>query len=149
MCKKLWRARCRRWEEYRDSISQLKIINYELEMKENIIQIKSYAFALRIINLYKYLTNEKREYIISKQILRSGASIGANIEEAIGGQSDKDFLAKITIAYKEARETKYWIKLLRDSSILLPEFARSIYNDCEELCKIIASIQKTMKNKNS
>jgi len=118
-------------------------------MKENIIQVKSYAFALRIINLYKYLTSEKREYVISKQILRSGTSIGANIEEAIGGQSDKDFLAKITIAYKEARETRYWINLLRDSNILLPKFAESIYNDCEELCKIIASIQKTMKSKSS
>jgi len=87
-----------------------------------------------------------KEYIISKQILRSGTSIGANIEEAIGGQSNKDFLSKITISYKEARETKYWIKLLRDSNYLLPEFADSIFNDCEEICKIIASIQKTMKH---
>ncbi|MFA5318244.1 MAG: four helix bundle protein [Patescibacteria group bacterium] len=118
-------------------------------MKENVIQDKSYAFALRIVNLYKYLTVEKKEYVISKQILRSGTSIGANIEEAIGGQSEKDFLAKITISYKEARETKYWIKLLGDSNILAPGFAESIFNDCEELCKIIASIQKTMKSKNN
>ena len=81
-------------------------------MKENIIQTKSFAFAIRIVNAYKYLQSEKKEFVLSKQMLRSGTSIGANVEEAIGGQSKKDFIAKISIAYKEARETKYWIKLL-------------------------------------
>ena len=117
-------------------------------MKENIVAVKSYALALRIINLYKYLVKEKKEYVLSKQILRSGTAIGANIEEAVGGQSDKDFLAKLAIAYKEARETLYWIKLLRDAQYLKPNFAASILTDCEEICKIIGKIQITMKNKN-
>ncbi len=84
-------------------------------MKENIIQIKSYAFAVRIVKVYKYLCEEKKEYVLSKQLLRSGTSIGANIEEAIGGQTDKDFFAKLNIAYKEAIETHYWIRLLNDT----------------------------------
>ncbi len=87
-------------------------------MKENIIQVKSYAFSLKIVKLYKQLVDEKREYVLSKQLLRSGTSIGANIEEAIGGQYEKDFYAKLTISYKEARETKYWLRLLKDSSYL-------------------------------
>ncbi len=82
-------------------------------MKENLIRDKSFAFAIRIINLYKYLIKDRNEYILSKQILRSGTSVGANIEEAIGGQSRKDFISKISIAYKESRETNYWLKLLK------------------------------------
>jgi four helix bundle protein len=78
---------------------------------DNIIQIKSFAFAVRIVGAYKLLINEKKEYVLSKQMLRSGTSIGANIEEAIGGQSKADFISKISISYKEARETIYWIKL--------------------------------------
>ena len=81
--------------------------------KDNIIQTKSYDFALRIVKLYKHLSQEKKEFVLSKQLLRSGTSIGANIEEAIGGQSRKDFFAKLTIAYKEARESHYWIRLLK------------------------------------
>jgi four helix bundle protein len=115
-------------------------------MKDNIIRSKSYDFALRIIRLYRYLTQEKREFILSKQLLRSGTSIGANIEEAIGGQSRKDFYAKFSLSYKEARESKYWIKLLRDSGYLEHEFAESILADCEEICKIIGKIQITTKN---
>lgn len=116
-------------------------------MKDNISQEKSYAFALRIVKLYLYLKNEKKEYTLGKQILRSGTSIGANVEEAIGGQSDKDFLAKISIAYKEARETHYWIRLLSDSGFIKNSEQVSLINDCEELLKIIGSIQKTMKQK--
>lgn len=116
-------------------------------MKNNIIQIKSYNFALRIINLYKYLTQQKSEFVISKQILRSGTSIGANIEEAIGAQSKKDFIAKLSISYKEARETRYWINILRDSNYIEIRAADSILNDCEEICKIIGKIQKTIKIK--
>jgi len=82
-------------------------------MKENIIQDKSFLFAVRIINLYKYLTTTKKEFVLSKQILRCGTSIGANIEESIGGRSDKEFLFKLEISYKEARETIYWLKLLK------------------------------------
>lgn len=116
-------------------------------MKEgNIIQIKSYKFSIRIINFYKYLVQEKREYILSKQILRSGTSIGANIEEAIGGQSKKDFISKISIAYKEARETRYWIKLIIDSELVEEVLLETLLADCDELCRIIGRIQRTSKN---
>lgn len=77
-------------------------------MKDNLVQTKSYAFAVRIVKLYQYLTNTKKEYVLSKQILRSGTSIGANVEEAIGGQSKADFIHKLAIAYKEARQTSYY-----------------------------------------
>ena len=115
-------------------------------MKENIIQKKSYAFALRIVNLYKYLSGQKKEYVLSKQVLRSGTSIGANVEEAIGGQSKKDFLNKISIAYKEARETAYWLKLLNDSGYLKTNEFESVFADLQEIQKIIAKIQKTTKS---
>lgn len=115
-------------------------------MANNIIQDKSYKFAIRIVNLYKYLTANK-EYTLSKQILRSGTSIGANTEEAIGGHTTKDFAAKFSIAYKEARETRYWIRLLRDTGYINKESAESLLYDCEEICKIIGKIQATIKNK--
>lgn len=114
--------------------------------KDNVIQDKSYAFAVRIVKLYKYLCEEKKEFTLSKQLLISGTSIGANIEEAIGGQSKKDFFAKLTIAYKEARETKYWIRLLTDTNYLSAEESKSLLIDIEELLKIIGSIQKTIRN---
>jgi four helix bundle protein len=114
---------------------------------ENPVQIKSYAFALRVVKLYRFLCEEKKEFVLSQQILRSGTSIGANVEEAIGGQSSKDFLSKMNIAYKEARETHYWMRLLRDSEILSADQAASIINDCEELLKISGSIIKTTKPK--
>jgi len=82
----------------------------------NAVQDKSYAFALKIIGLCENLRVQKKEYVLSQQILKSGTSIGANVEEAIGGQSEKDFLAKMNIAYKEARESKYWLRLLKDSN---------------------------------
>ena len=118
-------------------------------MKENIIQTKSYDFALKIVKLHRSLVENKKEFVLSKQLLRSGTSIGANIEEAIGGQSEKDFYAKLTISYKEARETKYWIRLLKDSEYLDKEIANEFLNNVEELLRIIGSIQKTLKNKNS
>ncbi|MDY0780171.1 four helix bundle protein [Tenacibaculum sp. IB213877] len=114
--------------------------------KDNIIQIKSYDFAVRIVKVYKYLSEEKKEFVLSKQLLRSGTSIGANIEEAIGGQSRKDFYAKLTIAYKEARETHYWIRLLRDTDYLMNDEVNSLLEDVNELLKIIGSIQKTIRN---
>jgi four helix bundle protein len=114
--------------------------------KDNIIQEKSYRFALEIIDLYKVLKNQENEYVLSKQILRSGTSIGSNVEEAIGGQSKKDFISKLSIAYKEARETHYWIRLLRDSNYLNSQKADSLLRDCVELQKIIGSILNTMKN---
>jgi len=115
-------------------------------VKENIIQEKSFKFAIRIINCYRYLIDVKKEYILSKQILRSGTSIGANVEEAIGGQSEKDFVNKISIAYKESRETNYWLKLLKETNFIDTKMLTSINNDCEEIIKIITSIQKTIKS---
>jgi four helix bundle protein len=114
---------------------------------ENVLLAKSYDFAIRIVNLYKFLHQEKKDFIISRQIFRSGTSIGANAEEAIGGQSEKDFIAKLQIAYKEARETHYWLRILRDTNYLSQEQAASLLTDCEELLKIIGSIVKTMKEK--
>ncbi|NOX99737.1 MAG: four helix bundle protein [Verrucomicrobia bacterium] len=111
----------------------------------NLVQDKSYAFALRIVKLYRYLCEDKKEFVLSKQIVRSGTSIGANIEEAIGGQSERDFIFKMSIAYKEARETHYWIRLLRDSNIIEENEAKSLIDDCEELLKLSGSIIKTMK----
>jgi len=113
---------------------------------DNIVQIKSYAFAIRIVKLYQYLCEHKKEFVLSKQLLRCGTSIGANIEEAIGGQSDKDFYAKLTISYKEARETHYWIRLLKDTDYLSEEQSESLLKDVTELLKIIGSIQKTLRN---
>lgn len=116
-------------------------------MKENIIQQKSFAFAIKIVELFKYLQNEKKEFILSKQLLRSGTSIGANIEESIGGASDKDFLHKLTIAYKEARETIYWLKLLQATQYISEEQFSNLYTDAEELCKILGEIQITIKSR--
>lgn len=114
---------------------------------DNIARDKSYAFALRIVKAYKYLIDEKKEFILSKQLLRCGTSVGANVEEAIGGQSLKDFFAKLNVSYKEARETMYWLRLIKDSDILNEKEADSLMNDCDELLKIIGTIIKTMKVK--
>lgn len=110
-------------------------------MKESIVQQKSFEFSLKVISLYKELLNEK-EYIISKQLLRSGTSIGANIEEALAGQSKKDFIAKMSISSKEARETKYWLKLLRESELTSID-VNSLILDIDELIRILTSIVKT------
>lgn len=115
----------------------------------NVIQEKSFAFAVRAVKLFKYLQEEKREYVLSMQFLRCATSIGANVEESIGGQSDKDFLSKLSIAYKEARETMYWLKLLQATDYLAQSEADSMLADAEELCKILGKIQITMKNRNS
>lgn len=116
-------------------------------MKDNVVQVKSYRFALRIVKLYMFLKREKKEYDLSRQVLRSGTSVGANIEEAIGGQSEKDFLSKMSIAYKECRETHYWLRLLHDSGFISENEKTSLIDDCEELLKIIGKIQTTMKSK--
>lgn len=113
--------------------------------KENIIQRKSYVFALKVVKLHQYLCNEKNEYIISKQLLRSATSVGANIEEAIGAQSKKDFISKLSIAYKEARESHYWIRLLTDAKYIQNDANIILLRDIEEILKIIGSILKTMK----
>lgn len=115
-------------------------------MKENIIQQKSYKFAIEIICIYRYLIEKKKEFVLSKQLLRSGTSVGANVEEAVGGQSKKDFVAKISIAYKEARETKYWLSLIRDTGYMRQEELNKVFDHCEEILKIIGKIQKTAKD---
>ena len=115
------------------------------ESGRNILREKSYAFALRIVNLYKFLISEKKEYVLSKQILRSGTSIGANIAEASQGQSKPDFVHKLSISLKEAFETQYWIELLRDSEYLEVKFSDSLIIDCCELQKILTASIKTAK----
>jgi len=118
-------------------------------MERNIIKEKSYQFALDVVLICKEIFEQKKEYILSKQLLRSATSIGANVEEAIGGYSGNDFLCKLTIAYKEAREANYWIRLLRDSGYLEQERADTLEQASMELIRIMAKIQLTMKNKQS
>ena len=117
-------------------------------MKENVLLDKSKAFALRIIKMYKYLTEEKKEYILSKQVLRSGTSIGANAREASRSQSKADFYAKLYISLKEADETQYWLELLYESGYLPEKEYKTIYEECEELVRLLVSITKNQK-KNS
>ena len=106
---------------------------------------KSYTFALRIIDVAKHLQYEKKEYVLTKQVLRSGTSIGANVEEAAAGLSRKDFAAKLSIASKEARETRYWLRLLRDSGYIDQETAGSLLVDCEELVRMLTSSVKSLQ----
>ena len=112
-------------------------------MKDNIIQIKSKAFAIRIIRLYRYLIETKKEYVLSKQLLRSGTSIGANICEALCGVSKKDFLSKMHISFKECVETQYWLDLLAETDYLSKNEYDSISSDCEGLRKLLSSITKS------
>jgi four helix bundle protein len=114
-------------------------------MKENPLKEKSYAFALKIIAINRILQDEQREFVLSRQLLRSGTSIGANAEEAIGAQSKRDFLSKVSIAYKEARETNYWLRLLRDSKLLEAEQANMLIADSEELIRMMGAIISTTK----
>jgi four helix bundle protein len=114
-------------------------------MKENIIVSKSFNFAVRTVRLYQYLAGEKKEFVLSKQVLRSGTSVGANIEEAEGGFSKRDFSAKIGIAYKEARETKFWLKLLKETEYISVSEFDSLLKDCEELLKLLYCILKSSK----
>ncbi len=115
-------------------------------MKENIALDKSYSLALKIVKLYLSLKNQN-EFELSRQILKSGTSIAANIEEAVGGQSERDFLAKIGIAYRECRETMFWLRLLRDSELMDSIEANELMIDLDELLRIIGSIKKTMTQK--
>jgi four helix bundle protein len=114
------------------------------EYKNNVIVEKSYKFALRVIKLYKYLVS-KKEYVLSKQLLRSGTSIGANVIEAQEGISKKDFRAKMSIALKEAKESKYWICLLRDSEYLSQKQASNVLFDLNEIIKLLIKIVKNAK----
>ncbi len=115
-------------------------------MPKSVIVDKSYKFSLEIIELYKYLNFEKKEYVLSKQILKSGTSIGANVEEGQAAISKRDFINKNSIALKEARETHYWLRLLRDSNFL-KETDLILIDKCEELKKILVSIVKTSQER--
>ena len=112
---------------------------------DNIIKNKSLDFAIRIVRLYKHISETSHEYVLSKQLLKSGTSIGANVREAIGGQSKEDFIAKMHIALKEVYETEYWLELLYSTDYLTEKEFKSIFADCRELTNILASILKTMK----
>ena len=114
-------------------------------MKASIIQQKTYDFASRIIKAYKFLVSEQKEYVLSKQLLRSGTSIGANVEEALAASSTADFIHKLTIAAKEARETSYWLRLLRDNDYLPEAAFESIHAHNVEIMKILSSILLTTK----
>ena len=113
--------------------------------EENIIIEKSFRFAIRIVNLYKYLTAEKREFVISKQVLRSGTSIGANIREAVAGQTKPMFAAKLNIALSEANETDYWIDLLNATEYLSDKEIQSLKDECVELIRLLTSIIKSAR----
>jgi len=128
---------------------ELIMENGELK-RDNVIVDKSFAFAVRVVKLYKYLCDEKKEFILSKQLLRSGTSIGANVNEAQDGQSTNDFIAKLSISLKEARESKYWIELLIATDFLnsKDKHTQSMINEIEELIKLLTSIIKTTKEKN-
>ena len=116
-------------------------------MGKYIAKEKSETFAVRIVKLYKFLTETKKENILSKQILRSGTSIGANLAESEYAISSDDFTAKVYIALKECAETEYWLKLLKNTEYITQEQYCSIFNDCEELRKLLSSITKTMKER--
>lgn len=113
--------------------------------KDNIILDKTFALSLRVIKLYNHLRKQKVERDLCLQLLRSGTSIGANTEEAIGGSSRKDFVHKLEISYREARETKYWIRLLKESELLEVKLADSFLTDIDEILKILTAILKSSK----
>ena len=114
-------------------------------MKKPILKDKSYLFALRIVKLSRHLTTELKEYVLAKQVLRSGTSIGANVEEASQAESKLDFIHKLAIANKEAFETRYWLRLLADSKLLTTKLASSLIADCDELQRILVASIKTLK----
>jgi len=116
------------------------------DKKDNILIEKSYQFSIRIVRLSQYLTREKKDYVLSRQVLRSGTAIGALASEAKYAQSRADFLNKLTIALKEANETCYWINLLRDTDYISNTMHQSLYSDAEELLSILVSITKKLKN---
>lgn len=114
-------------------------------MKDNIIYNKSFEFSIKIVKLYEKLSNEKKEYVLSKQLLKSGTSIGANVREGLDAQSKKDFVSKISIALKEACETEYWIELLVATEYIDKHNSKKLLSDLEEIIKILTAILKTTK----
>ena len=117
--------------------------------KESVTHTKSKLFAIRIIRFYKYLTEEKKEFIISKQLMRSGTSIGANIRESYFAQSQADFIHKLNIALKEADETAYWLELLVESNMIEEHMFNSLYTDVKEIIALLVASIKTAKEKNT
>jgi len=115
-------------------------------MKNNIVKDKSFDFAIRIVKLYQYLSSNKNEFILSKQLLRSGTSIGAMIREAEHAESKNDFIHKFAIAQKEANEVVYWLELIKATDYLNEKEFENIYNDAIEILKLVTSILKTSKN---
>ena len=114
-------------------------------MKDNAVEVKSKAFAIRVVRMYQFLTAEKREFVMSKQLLRSGTSIGANIREGTQAFSKNDFIYKMSIALKESNETCYWLEILHETDYLTEAQFKSLYNDSNELLRILTSIIKTAK----
>jgi four helix bundle protein len=117
-------------------------------MTNNPIKIKSYSLAIQIVELYKSLSRDKNEFVLSKQLLKSGTSIGANIREAIQAESKADFVHKMSIALKESSETEYWLEILRDTNYLDEERFDSLHRDCEEVSKLLTSIIKSSRQRN-
>lgn len=115
-------------------------------MKEGVLKTKSYKFAIRIVRLYQFLIKNKKEFVLSKQVLRSGTAIGALVREAEFAQSKADFINKMSIALKEANETMYWLEILKDTNYIDEKLFQSLYEDCEELIKMLVSTVKTTKN---
>lgn len=117
-------------------------------MKENLIEEKSFAFAISIVGLYKWLKAEKKEYVLSKQLVRSGTSIGANIQEAQAAQTKKDFTAKMSVVSKEARETRYWLRLLDETGYFdkKNDNCKKILSEIESIIKVLTKIVKTCQN---
>jgi four helix bundle protein len=118
-------------------------------MKESVLKIKSYSFSIRVVRLSQYLIKQKKEFLLSKQVLKSGTAIGALVREAEFGQSKADFVSKLSIALKEANETSYWLSLLKDTDYLSNDEFISLNCDCEELIKILVASIKTAKNKST
>ena len=116
--------------------------------RENVIKTKSFHFAIKIVELYKYLSAEKKEFVMSKQILRSGTSIGANVSESEQAESKADFIHKLSIALKEANETEYWLELLNETDYLKNSDYLAIKNDVNEVLRLLISIIKSSKNNN-
>lgn len=135
-----------KWKIFNFLFSAIIAILIYANIMDNVIENKSFQFAIRIVRLYKFLCEEKKEYIMSKQLLRAGTSIGANVTESQQAQSKLDFVSKISIALKEASETKYWIKLLGATEYLSENQTKSILDDCVEIEKILVTILKSAKN---
>ena len=115
--------------------------------KDTILYRKAFAFAVRVVKLHRFITDNKREYVLSKQLLRSGTSIGANVSEANGAISPADFSSKISIAYKESLETKYWLSLLKETGLMTETAFLSLHKDADELSKILFSVLRTTRLK--